>query len=222
MSKRVTKKKKSQQHWKEKRGIVLVNKNINPFPSRYRTKLTFQKNTQIFNNVAYANVRFIPTYVYDVDPTLGSTALPFFTELAGIYRFYRLIHSRITVSASNLDAGVLGTVYVCPVNADPTQNTANFQNYLSNPRCKSKTIGFANGNGSMQKISSFLGIDEFSGVVWTGQIDAYSANTSGTAPPNNAYWNIGYLANTTIVNGIFADIKLILEIEFFELTTPGT
>jgi len=196
----------------------------NPFPSRYQTSLRFQSNSIIKNAAAtFANSVFWPTYLYDVDPLVASTAIPNFTELAAIYRYYRLIGYSCTVDFTNLDSTSAGTVYLCPLNINPGANSASFQAYLSNPRAKSCIIGISTGKGAAGPIKIAVGVDEFGGVKWTGQIDAYCGTTSGSsAPVNNMYVAVGYECTPAMGNGLVANVVLRLRCEFFEFTTPPT
>jgi len=170
----------------------------------------------------YANIRFVPTFAYDVDPTLGSSAVPGFTELAGLYRFYRVKQFKCRVHFSNSDTATSAVCYVCPVNADPTPNTTSYQSFLSNRRSVMKIIGPSAGNGIVENLITDVSVDDFGGVRWTGQIDAYSASTSGTAPPNNVWVIVGAETTAAMTNGIAVCFRMEIEIEFFELTSPAT
>ncbi len=193
-----------------------------PLPPRVTIWTRFQKDIDMSNaGVAFANVRFQPTYCYDVDPLGASTAMPFFTEMAGLYRFYRCVSSRITVHFANADSAP-ATVYVCPVNFDPGANTSSFQNYLSNPNCREAIIGATSGN-SKATLRARATTDGFSGSRWLGLSDSYSATSAGTTTPNNNwFWIVGAHNINLFTNGVFASIVMDVEITFFEETSPST
>lgn len=193
------------------------------FFSRVGTVLCFQK-LAIINNptFTFANIRFEPTFAYDVDPTAGSTALPGFTELGLLYRFYRVQWFKLTVKFSNLDAGTTCTTFVCPSNTDPGANTSSIQNLVSNPRCRDDQIGGQNGNGLSKKIVINVGTDEFGGVVYTGQIDNYVGSSAGTAPTNNIFGVVGILTTPAMTSGVSVDVRLKIGIQFLELSNPVT
>jgi len=193
-----------------------------PIPPRITTWLRFQKDIDMNNaGVAFANVRFEPTFCYDVDPVVGSTAMPGFAEYAGLYRFYRCIFSRLTVHFSSADANPI-TVYICPMNFDPTANSVNYQNYLSNPNSKIGILGLAQGNGKVS-LHHHAGTDKFAGSRWVGDSDSYCALSAGAAAPaNNWFWVVGGHNLSNFTNGVFCSIVLDIEICFFEQTTPAS
>jgi hypothetical protein len=166
----------------------------------------------------YANVRFNPCFCYDVNPVLGSTAMPFFTEVMTLYRFYRTLKSSIHVQFVNLDTAP-ATAYVCPVNFDPTANSGSYQNYLSNPNSKMVELsaGLAQCRGFLRHTAS---TDSFAGSRWNGDIDAYSA-TSSTAPSNSWYWMVGILEPTNIVSGVHMSVCIDITFVAFEEASPS-
>jgi len=169
----------------------------------------------------FANVRFEPTFCYDIDPAVGSTAMPGFTELGALYRFYRMVSCEADVGFSNIDTATVATVYICPTNIDPGANTTTAQNLLSNRRSVQRTIGPLNGNGIANHLKSVFGIEDFGGVKWTGQLDQYCGSTAGTAPSNNIFLAVGAFTTPSMTTGILADVRLTIEVEFFELATPN-
>jgi len=204
--------------------MIVSSRGPNPYPARRQCTLTFQSNSIIKNAAAqFANSVFWPTYMYDIDPLVASTAVPFFTESAAIWRYYRLLGFSCSASFVNLDSTAAGTVYVCPLNINPGPNSLAWQSLLSNPRCFSKAIGLSTGNGVTQNVRCRAGVDEFGGVKWSGQLDAYCGTTSGSsAPINNIYVAVGYACTPAMGNGLVADVVLRLRVEFFEFTTPPT
>jgi hypothetical protein len=201
---------------------LMVNRSINYMPSRFRTVLAFTKFYNMnFATNNFANTRFEPTNAYDVDPTLGSTAVPGFTELAGCYRFYRVKQFRVKCSFSNNDTTTSAVCYVCPVNTDPGVNTTTYQQLLSNRRSVQKIVGPSTGNGIVNNITTDVSVDDYGGVKWTGQLDAYCASTS-SSPTNNIWVAVGIESSAALTNGMAVNFNLIIEIEFFELNDPAT
>jgi len=170
-----------------------------------------------------SNKYMVPNYVYDIDPAVGSTAVPGFTELAAIYRNYRLRRFKYWVQFANLDSDA-AQCCVCPSNVALTNNMSGWQALFSNLRSKHSLTGYASGGSLSKPLTDTVSVEDFSGVKWTGQIDNYTGLTSGSSPPANLiYLFIGAttLANTQ-TSGIAADIVLDLEVEFFELLNPAT
>jgi len=190
-------------------------------PPRMRTTLCFSANTAI-NNVgaSTANIRYTPTFVYDIDPTLGSTSAPGFTELVGLYRFYRTDSAKVEVNFANNDA-FPSAVAICPSNTDPgaTGAAATVRSYFSNPLSRHRICGPLTGANTCF-VRASASTAQFGGVAWTGQIDSYSA-TGSTAPSNNWYFFIGLETNGTLVNGIFVDVKITIVVDFFEYANPS-
>jgi len=200
--------------------MFVSNRSLNMMPSRFRTRLTFQKYTNIVNNTfTFANIRFSPTNCYDIDPVLASTAMPGFTELGGLYRFYRAKSFRASATFSNLDA-TAANCYICPINLDPGANDTTSQNLLSNRRSKSIMVGPSTGMSTSREISIVTGIDEFGGVKWLGQLDQYCASTAGTSPTNNIWVAVGVETSSAMTLGVAVCVKITVEVEFFELASP--
>ncbi len=192
-------------------------------PDRFRTTLKFNAfGVKLNSGQAYMNIRYMPTNCYDIDPTLGSTAMPGFSELAGLYRRYRAIRFRAEVSFANAEAHT-GVVWICPVNADPGANTTNYQYYLSNKRGKSVAIGPWGGNGVARLKTGWVGVAEFGGSKNPENDDRYSGDTNGSNAPQNIIWlAIGFLSDAAMTVGIQINLNLEVELEFFELTSPAS
>lgn len=172
--------------------------------------------------LTYANVRYEPSYAYDVDPALGSTSMPGFAEYAAIYRLYRVRSSRIRVTYANLEAFPV-VFCICPANTDPGSNTANYKNYFSSTLGRTKTIGPLTGN-SAGVLSHAASTNVIGGVKDMQVLDGYCGSTNGgTVPPNNWWWFVGVLGFSNFTGaglGIQASIEV--EVEFFELLNPST
>jgi len=181
---------------------------------RLRVNLLFQKQVVINNaGTAYASIRFSPTSAYDVDPLFASTAMPGFAEYALLYRFYRVHSSHILVDFVNQEAFGL-MAYVVPTNSDFGANFSLSTSFFGNPRCKQITIGPATGN-PLGVIQSTFTTASLGGVSSLNILDSYSSLVS-TVPSNNWWWHIGTYSPSALVSGIFASIRIEIEVEFFE------
>jgi hypothetical protein len=170
---------------------------------------------------AYSNVRYNMCNPYDVDPLLGSVSTPGYAEYAALYRRNRVNHATIRVGFTNLET-VPGLVYICPVNADPGANTANYQEYLSNSLTKKRVIGAVAGN-STSTISSRASTSQFGGSANLMVDDSYSTLVNTSAGPANAfYFLVGYFQQTgAIANGINLYIDCMMNVDFYERSTPA-
>jgi len=182
---------------------------------RLRVNLLFQKQV-VVNNVGftYTNVRFTPTNAYDVDPTLGSTSMAGYSEYANLYRFYRVHSSKILVEFVNQESFGL-MAFVSPFNVDPGANNSAASNIaLSNPRTKQLTLGPATGS-SIGRITRSMTTSMIGGVNSQSIFDNYSAGV-GSGPGNNWYWVVGMFSPSALVNGVFASVRIEIDVEFFE------
>jgi hypothetical protein len=191
-----------------------------PLPPRLLCHTRFQKQVAV-NNVANGatNVVFTPTFCYDVDPTVGSTAMPFFTELQTLYRYYRTISSRITVTFANKETFPL-TVYIHPLNYSVSANvaTATAQSFLANPLCKETQVS-AEGGIDHVTLKHKMSTEGFAGSKWTGTDDLYSGNGT-TSPSNNWYWVVGAQSLVALVNGLTINVVIDVIFVSFEENSP--
>lgn len=194
------------------------------FPTRWMCTLTFHV-VHLFVTTAlapYNGTYYIPTYAYDIDPSLGSTAVPFFTELGAIERKYRVEKSRAKAHFSNTDL-TPASCFLVPVNYLPTfGSTSLINSYMSNPFCKVGVVGPSTGdsNCSLTCSASTAG---FAASKYTGTEDGYCAQTSGAAPPvNNWYWALGVQTNVSANAGVYVDLVLEIDILFYEPSTPAS
>jgi hypothetical protein len=186
-----------------------------------RTQVTLVFNKQLLMNqvgFAFTNVRFNASNGYDVDPVVGSTAVPGFNEWALLYRRYRVHKMKCTAWFLSNDT-VGGTVCVCPVNADPTANVSP-QPYLSNPLARKKMIASAAG-GAPQSVTVVASPQDFGGSSDTQSDDTYSSLVN--AGPTNAIWFfVGfYTPYGALANGITVNVQLNLTVDFYEQQTPA-
>lgn len=207
----------------EKGGVprLLVNQSRHYMSDRYRTTLRFDVHGAVNNaGFVYTNVRYEPTYAYDIDPAGGSTAMPGFTELGGCYRRYRVVSFRYRIAYANQEAFPV-VVWCCPVNNDPGSNMTAYQTLLSSRESRRKVLGPSTGNG----IGTLVGqcsVSSFSGITNAGVDDNTSASVAGTAPINNIWLAIGGVGSVALVNGIYIDLQLEVTLDFYELQSPPT
>jgi len=96
---------------------------------------------------AYTNNRYSPNNPYDVDPLVGSTAIPGLTEEAAIYTGMRVVKYSYVVEICNNEAFPV-TAYAIPSLApgtDPGANALIGLDYPMNPRAKSFILSAKGG-----------------------------------------------------------------------------
>lgn len=187
---------------------------------RLRVTLKYSTNVGVTNaGFQYANVRFTPSFAYDVDPTIGSTSMPGFTEYAAIYSLYRTRSSMIKVYYSNADA--FPTIcYVCPLNADPGANNVSPVFMESSTLVKKVILGPLTGSG-VGELTYRMATSTLTGIRDPQVTDDYCGSTSGGSPTNNWYWAVGIFGFSNFVSGVRCVIDVEIELEFFELKSPA-
>jgi hypothetical protein len=206
-------------------AVLIVPPKYGWAPPRLRTQLRFRKSVGISNNgFAAANLRFSPTFAYDIDPSVGSTAMPGFTEYGGIYRFYRVTMSKIVCSISNREAFPI-LAYIAAVNADPGVNysSAVAGQYMANFWSRKKMLGAISGN-AQGRLGMGLTVSDFGGASNLGVLDTYVGSTGGASPTNNVWWTVGVVSDTANLTtlGAYFEIDIEVELEFFELQSPSS
>jgi len=199
----------------------MVVRSLNFMPDRLRTTLRFSE-VDVINNAGFinANIRHRPTCAYDINPALGSTAMPGFTELGGMYRFYRVNKWVSTARWSNNETFPV-QAYIAAVNFDPTVNTAAFGQYLSSRTSKKAFLGPLTGY-SVATLQLPVSVASFGGSqTSTKQIDSYCGTTAGTIPTNLIWLIIGVLGGPVLVNGVSVVIDHDIDVDFFELANPA-
>jgi len=200
---------------------VAINRNPGFTFDRMRTTLRFNAFGTINNaGVQHTSARWEPTFVYDVDPVLGSTSVPGFAELGTMYRRYRVNSFRYYASFSNLEA-FPALFWTCPVNNDPGANTAIFQAFQSSIYSKKKMVGALTGNG-VCVLKGTVSVAEFGGLAAALVDDSTSASTTGTAPANNIWLAVGMSTNSNLTSGFLISIDFDIDMDFYELTSPAT
>ncbi len=201
---------------------ITQNPSTHFMPPRLRTRLRFNAHLTLNNaGQVYSNNRYMPTYAYDIDPTLGSTAMPGFSELGALYRQYRVNAFTFKATFSNNEAFPV-IVYALALNGDPGANATNYQNFLSNRECKKKTIGPLTGMGTAT-LRGRETVSSFAGMANTLGDDNTCGPTSGSSAPNQNIWfAMGIVGSSNLVNGVYVEVDLDIDIEFFELSTPAS
>jgi len=191
--------------------------------ARVATTLRFSKFVIISAGAATAaNIRIVPTFAYDVDPTVGSTSMAGYAEYAGMYRFYRVQASRIHCAFANVQAFNL-IAYVIPQNSDPGANYSSSiaQEQLANTYCKQTILGPLTG-ANHGVVAHRTSTSRYGGAWDHDVFDGYCGSVAGTIPTNNWYWVIGIVGTATVSTGCDILVTCDVDIEFFELVNPSS
>lgn len=170
----------------------------------------------VLNNAlsSFATIRFRPSGVYDIDPVLGSTAVPGYNELTSLYGKYRTISSRIRVNFTNLEKFPV-QVFVWPTNFDLGANYAQVASAMSSPFAKNRTIS-SSGGMDHALLTHALDTSQIFGTDEVLYDDQFAASIT-TVPANNWFWNVGIWSPTnTLVNGVMTLIEIDVTVQFTE------
>lgn len=183
-------------------------------PAITRIRLKYPVSKILASGVPTSSVRFTPNGAYDIDPTLGSTALPGFIEWTSFYGFYRVLGVGYKVMAVSLESSKPCSIYTCMLNSDPgTTLSAIIQ---GNALTKVQVLGINSGEGKTT-LSGYAKVSSILGSKTSLTADSYRAVT--TANPADVVW-IGIGASTldggNFASGIALRILLTIDIEFYD------
>jgi hypothetical protein len=192
----------------------------------FETTLRFEKHVSFSQNtIASTSVRYKPTFAYDIDPNLGSTAMPFFTEYTAMYGGYRVLWYSADITFANQEAFDV-TAYALTVAADPGANVsvAVAQSFLSNLKAKKCQLGRATTpNRGRIRVSD--SVARYSGQAWPKIFDPYSG-AGTTTPQDILYFHVGAVPTNgtstfTTSTGVAISISINVRIAFFTMTNPS-
>lgn len=187
-------------------------------PDRLYTSLRFWKSLTFNLSVnGQAGARLIPTNAFDVDPTLGSTSMPFFSELAAIYGRYRVTTSKAKFEIVNSSNITPVEAILIPLNTDPgpTPTAPNVISWRANPYGKSKMTGLTGSPTTV--ITNSISTEKIFGSKMVYYDDAFQSVVT-TGPTNNFYWEFAVFSFAAIPTLIYANIACDVGIEFFDRT----
>jgi len=191
-------------------------------PDRYRTNLRFWKQLS-FNFTAsfVSNVRFRPTAAFDVDPTVGSTAMAGFAELATLYTSYRVLSSHIRVEAITTSVANPPTIIVGCQNTDPgaALSAANVIATKEQPYSQYKMLGLS-GSPPMV-ISNKMSTEKIYGSKAVLFDDNFSSLVTST-PNNNWFWSICGYQTVFDPNLTWLSVTFEVDCEFYDRTFVQT
>jgi hypothetical protein len=187
-------------------------------PDRLFTKLCFQGlgTSTITSPAVHNSFRYIPSAAYDVDPGLGSAAMPGFADLASIYRSYRVTVSKITVTCNSFSSANAVEMSLIPVSLDPG-SAPSFNEVASwpgNPFSKVKLLSQL--GGPPVTLSSTMTTERMFGSKEVYFDDKHAAFTN-SSPVNNWYWAVGIIADGAPLSPLKCSFRVSVEIglEFY-------
>jgi hypothetical protein len=189
------------------------------FPDKLRVRLNFTEflSPVIAIGSSFSSQRFRPTNVFDVDPVLGSTAVPGFQEMANIYATYRTVKSDVFLQMSQNGNQSAVSVVCVPLNVDPGASpsstvVSSWYGAFGNKSALMPQIG-----GPAITIRNTMTTERIFGTKAVYFDDNFAAPVSG-GPTNNWYWAIGVnsagnASGTAITTS--GRIQVFMDVEFF-------
>jgi len=173
-------------------------------------KLTFVTSKSLATGTNVSSVRFTPNSAYDVDPVLGSTSTPGFSEWATLYGFYRVVAFSYKVDFVNTETTRSCAVYTVATNADPGTSLS----YIAgaNPMSKMTVLAPLSGQNraslsGSHKVADILGSDA------PETADSYRATVA--ASPADLVW-LGCGAQTLSGNSFTTgNVEVLISITMF-------
>jgi len=195
----------------------------NPAPQRMRRILRWYKNVEMNNiGAVYANDYYTPTMAYDIDPALGSTSMPGFSEFAGLYTHYRVNKWKASVAFANRETALELNAYLAITNGTPSTNEAANFKYLANRRSVMQLLT-PRGGIDVCDLEIEASQKDFGGYAETMDVADFTvgSTTSSATPTNNIFLVVGIDTPGVLANGVNYVLTLDVEIDFFELATPN-
>jgi hypothetical protein len=202
--------------------MTKIPKSINlVFPDKMTVRLKYTASTLINIPVAtgYNFLYYTPTSAYDVDPTVGSTAMPGFSEMATFYSTYRVVKSGLKVDAilPSTD-GIPGNsciMVIVPLNASPTASTyLNVVGWRGNTYSQSRLLPIT---ANPVRLAASMTTEKIYGSRAIYYDDNFASPVT-TVPNNNWYWGIGFTSDALPPLATFdvsVYVQVDADVEFF-------
>jgi hypothetical protein len=186
-------------------------------PPQLVTTLSFQKSENITNiGQNFVSVSYRPNGVYDIDPTVGSAAVPGFAEMMTLYNYYRVLSYRYELEVVSEEDFAI-TVYVLNTNVNPPAPTS-FPQYAMNPLCQTKILGNRWGDSKIRFVKTIA----LPSLVGSREClyDSTYRGTSSTNPPDLVWLALGVqsLGATLTALGVSYSLKLSMTVQFTDRT----
>lgn len=196
-------------------GMVMYSSPRTVMPAQYVTNLVYLVDV-INTNVGgvQASVQY-RSEAYDVDPSVGSTAMPGFTELAAIYQRYRTLRMSYKFTCCNQEAYSVAVVHGFSAKAIAS-GSLNLQ-YGGNPLMHVGMLGASTGQGRgiYRQSSSVMNIvgtkQPLFDDLYTGSTTSATLATAGTV-----YCYFGIIAPVALTAlGVNVVAEITLQLQFY-------
>lgn len=185
------------------------------WPQEWMTTLKYSIQGTLNNTPAAVATRQFNSDAFDVDPALGSTAMPGFTELSGLYSRYRVIAMGYDLEVCNRELFAL-QVMSGIVNNSVAWNTVEL---LGNSNVKTQIIS-AKGGMDRVRLKDRITMVALFGSKQPLYDDLYTGSTTATTLATNAtaktYFSIlSPSVGLTAGGGCDYNIQIYLQLQFY-------
>lgn len=184
-------------------------------PDTLRVHIVFPDTTLVRNNVGakFGSWRYRSS-AYDPDPSLGTGAIPGFTDLAAFYNTYRVIRMRLRIECENAETfGV--TLKTCPLTFDPGANSTTFASYAdANPRGKSRLMGPNGSQNRVRIVTPWYTLPQLTGFKGSEFDVSYSAFINAN-PSITWFIGVGILSPVAFVSGVVINSLVDYDVMFY-------
>jgi len=145
--------------------------------------------------------RWTPNAAYDVDPVLGSTSTPGFSEWAGLYTYYRVVKYKVHMNYVNLDnLGV--ALFTYNTNVDPGTAGSSGAQYAQSSFGRTYDLAPFYSGGGKVVMNQTISVARVLGMPVL-QADSFRSLTTST-PSDLVYFGFTILSSSGVnfTNGI--------------------
>lgn len=196
-------------------GLAMYKSPRDVMPNQYDTKLKYMTNLVVTNVGAFLASSRYTTNAYDVDPSVGSTAMPGFTEFAGFYARFRTLAIKYKFSANNMELFPLTIIHGFSNSSIASGAVA--LTYAGNPLMVSSILGplTGQGRGTFQRKATVVKI---AGTAQPLYDDIYTGSTTSstlaTAGTKHCYFAVVSPVLLTAA-GVYLTVEIELTIRFY-------
>lgn len=199
-------------------GLVMYKSPRTMMPEEYDTVLKYIVVQSASNNGGtLASLRFTSN-AYDVDPSLGNTAMAGFAEFAAFYQRFRTIGMKYKFSAVNQENFPISVIHGFGASAITSGSLG--MNYGENPLFQTYVLGAPNGQarGIFQSSNSVANIAGTATVLYD---DLYTGSTTSNTMSSTGmvycYFGIAAgQAGALTAAGCFVHVEISLHVRFFK------
>jgi hypothetical protein len=198
-------------------GMVMFKSPRTVMPATYVTNMRYLIDTVLTSVGALQTSLQYRTEAYDVDPTLASTAMPGFNELAAIYQRYRTLRISYKFACANQEAFPISIIHGTSALAIAS-GSLNIQ-YAGNPLFSTGMLGPNTGKST----GTYRRSTAITDVVGTKQPlfdDLYTGSTTSAtlATAGTVYSYLGIVAPAALTAlGCFVCTEITLQIQFYRI-----